>query len=158
MRKQPVSFQTEVVRRFQFLVDHHGLDGPEFSEQLVTAVWYRDPGLQIGIFLQNDSRDGAGTTIATSISLNTGYGLASANLDQLVEAVAFAPRHRVAWKAHTADAMRNTLDDNAIWVRRLMPILRGPDALERMRNATQHVTDKAGNPKKRRSDIRWRYS
>jgi hypothetical protein len=157
MRSQPVSFQTEVTQRFQFLVDEHGLTGPQYSERLLPAVRYTGAGLRISIFCNDDSRDRAGRTISISISLNTEHGSAKADLAELVEAVAFAPRHRVAWKAHTADAMRGTLDDNATWVRRLMPVLHAPDALDTVRNATSYPTDKAGNPKRRRPDIKWEY-
>jgi hypothetical protein len=47
MRKEPVSFRTEATERFQFLVDLNHLDGPEYSEMLLPAVWYTGSGLWI---------------------------------------------------------------------------------------------------------------
>jgi hypothetical protein len=88
--------------------------------------------------------------ISVSITLDIEHDRVKADLDQLVEAALFVPRHRVAWKTHTADAMRNTLDDNAMWLRRLMPMLRGPQALDTIRNAM--------NPKPRQPNTRWKHS
>jgi hypothetical protein len=138
-------------------VDEHGLDGPDYSEQLLPTVMYAGAGLHIFVSLHHDSRDSAGRTISVSISLTTELGSVTADLADVVEATAFAPRHRVAWKAHTVDAMRSTLDDNAVWIRRLMPILHPPGTLDTITNATRHPTDRAGNPKRRRQDIRWKY-
>jgi hypothetical protein len=157
MGKQPVSFRAEVTQRFQFLIDQHGLDGPDYSELLLPSVTYRDTGLMISIHLHNDTHDSAGEKISVSIWLNTADGSAHADLDDLVEAAVFAPRHRVASKAHTGDAVRDTLDDNATWVRRLMPILRGPGALDAIRSANRQEVDKAGNPKRRPRNIKWKY-
>ncbi|SRR6266498_570111 len=158
MCKYPVSFRTEVTQAFQFLVDQRGLDGPSYSELLLPAVRYRGAGLTISIYFHDDTRDGAGKRISVSISLETANGSAKAELDELVEAAVFAPRHRVDWKAHTADAMRSTLDDDAKWVRRPMPILQAPDALDTIRNANRHETDKAGNTKRRPRNIKWKYN
>jgi hypothetical protein len=157
MSRQPASFPKEVMERFQFLVDDHGLMGPDYSELLLPSVSYGGTGLRIGIYFQSNSRDGAGRTISVSISLDTERGAVHADLAELVEALTFAPRHRVAWKAHNADAMRSTLDDTATWLRRLLPILQTPDVLDTVRNFDRHPTDKAGNPKRRRPDIKWKY-
>ena len=157
MSRQPASFPKEVMERFQFLVDDHGLEGPDYSELLLPSVSYGGTGLRIGTYFHDDSRESAGRTISVSISLDTERGAVHADLAELVGAVTFALRHRVAWKAHTADAMRSTLDDNATWVRRLLPILQAPDALDTVRNSARHPTDKAGNPKRRRPDIKWKY-
>jgi len=58
------------------------------------------------------------------IRIDTADGAAKADLDEVVEAAHFAPRHRVASKAHTGETLRATLDDNATWIRRLLPVLR----------------------------------
>jgi hypothetical protein len=158
MRKQPVSFRAEVAPRFQFLIDQHGFDGPEYSELLLPAVKYQRPGMLVWIFLNDDTRDGAGTSISVLISLTTADGSTKADLEDLVEAAVFAPRHRVARKAHTGAAMRDTLDDNATWVRRLMPLLHAPDVVDLFQSANRYETDRAGNPKRRRPNIRWKYS
>jgi hypothetical protein len=58
----------------------------------------------------------------------------------------FAPRHHVAWKAHNAAAMRTTLDDNATWLRRLLPILDGSDALDTIRATRNPKTTPSEHP------------
>ena len=156
MRKVPVSFHAEVTQRFQFLVDH-GFDGPEYSDDLLPGARYGGAGLTIWIIFNDDTHDSAGRQISVSIRLDTTAGFAKADLDEVVEAAVFAPRHRVARKAHSGDALRATLDDNAMWIRRLLPILRGPGALETIRKATQWETDRRGNPKRRPKNINWRY-
>lgn len=157
MRKPAVSFRTEVEDRFRFLVDEHGVDGPEYSELLLPSVQYSRAALRIGVFLHDDTRDGAGTTISVMVSFDSDGGNVKADLDELVEAAVFAPRHRVASKAHTGDAVRATLDDNARWLRRLWPLLQGPDAVEMVRSAGRTATDRAGNPKRRAQNIAWKY-
>ncbi|MFC0532554.1 hypothetical protein [Phytohabitans kaempferiae] len=157
MRKRPASFEREASQRFQFLVDQHGFAGPGYSDRLLPLVTYHRRDLRISIHLQSDPHDGAGKRISVSISLTGAGGWLKADLDALVEAALYAPRHRVAWKAHTADAMRGTLDDNATWIRRLMPLLQGPDALDTVRRANRHETDKTGNPKRRPPGIEWKY-
>ncbi|MDI6104064.1 hypothetical protein QLQ12_36285 [Actinoplanes sp. NEAU-A12] len=157
MRKQGVSFRAEVTQRFQFLVDEYGLDGPDYSEVLLPSATYSGAGLAISIFLQDDTRDGAGRRISVRVQLDTDEGPVQADLDELVEAAVFAPRHTVGSKAHTGEAVRATLDDNAQWIRRLWPILRGPEALDTLRTATRFETDKGGNPKRRAKGIKWKY-
>lgn len=158
MKKVPVSFRAEVEQRFCFLVDQYGFDEPEYSDNLLQMVSYHDEGSRISILLSDDTRDSAGKLISVSLRLHTAQGEAKAELAELVEAVAFAPRHRVARKAHTGDAMRATLDDNAVWLRRVSGILKGPDALDAMRKATSQERDSKGNPKRRPEKIRWKYS
>jgi hypothetical protein len=80
-----------------------------------------------------------------------------AELPDLVEAAVFAPRHKVAWKAHTDEAARATLDDQALWLRRLMPLLVGRDGVDLIRRANVHPTDRVGNPKRRPRNIKWIY-
>jgi hypothetical protein len=158
MRKPSVSFRAEVTSHFQFLADQHHLDGPDYSDLLLPTVRYRGTGLIIAIHLQADTHDGAGKRISVSIRLDTPDGsTATAELGDLVEAAAFAPRHRVASKAHTGDALRDTLRDNANWVSRLLPILYGPGSLDTIRAATRHETGKGGNPKRRPQNIKWKY-
>jgi hypothetical protein len=53
--------------------------------------------------------------------------------------------------------MRDTLDDNATWLRRLMPLLHAPDVVDLFQSANRHETDRAGNPKRRPPSIRWKY-
>ena len=157
MRKPVVSFRAEAEDRFQFLVDEYGLDGPGYSELLLQSVQYSGAGLRIGVFLHDDTREGAGTSISVLVSFDGDEGNVKADLDELVEAATFAPRHRVASKAHTGDAVRATLDDNAMWLRRLWPLLQGPDAVEMVRSAGRTATDRAGNPKRRAKNIAWKY-
>lgn len=154
-RQEPIVFETEVRRRFQFLVDNYGMADPKYSELLLPAVRYERPELRISVFLE--AGDGAGTRVLVKICLPSRDRPGSANLPDLVEAAVFAPRHRVAWKAHTPDAARNTLDQNATWLRRLMPLLLGPDGEELVRKANERPLDRAGNPKPRRPGINWKY-
>jgi hypothetical protein len=69
----------------------------------------------------------------------------------------FAPRHRVAWKAHTPAAVRHTLEQNAVWLRRLMPLLLNPDRDDLISQAGHRRVDRAGNPIPRRRGIAWKY-
>ena len=155
MRKPTVSFRAEVTQRFSFLVDQYGLDGPIGS--ILSTVVYSGAGLTISVHFKSDTHDSAGKRISVVVRLDTGNANVRADLDDLVESAAFAPRHRVAWKAHTGDAVRATLDDNAMWVRRLWPILRERDALDLFRDANRFEFDKGGNPKRRSKNIKWKY-
>jgi hypothetical protein len=157
VRKPTVSFRAEVELRFQFLVDQYGLDGPEYSELLLQSVLYSGSGWRTWVFLHDDARDGAGTTISVMVSVDNDEGNVKADLSDLVEAAVLAPRHRVASKAHSGDAVRATLDDHAMWLRRLWPLLQEPDAFEMVRSAGRTATDRAGNPKRRPKNIKWRY-
>jgi hypothetical protein len=154
-RKQPFDFKTEVQRSFQFLVATYGMSDPEYSEFLLPAVDYQRPDLQVQVVLQ--SRDGSGTQITVGASLPNRNWPARADLPDLVEAAVFAPRHLVPAKAHTPDAARATLEANATWLYRLMPLLLGSDADALMRKANEHQVDRAGNPKKRPPGIDWKY-
>ena len=75
--------------------------------------------------------DGAGRRITVSVSVTTAHGPVRVELPGLVEAAVFAPGHHVGRKAHNAAAMQRTLDDNALWLRRLMPTLLEPAGLDR---------------------------
>lgn len=140
----------EVAERFRFLIDQYGMTGPEASDELLPSVFYRGPGLLIGIFLNQG--DGAGRRISVIVSMRDGDGAIKAELPGLVEAAAFAPAHHVGWKAHTAVAMRRTLEDNATWLSRLMPALSGPEGPSLAGNA-------ARQPKGQRpAGAKWRYA
>lgn len=154
-RREPIAFDAEVQRFFQFLVDSYGMAGPEYSELLLPGVLYERPELRVWVFLQ--AGDGAGTQIDVDVCLPNRDWPAKAELRDLVEAAVFAPRHRVAHKAHTPDAARKTLDENATWLRRLMPLLLGPDVEALMRKANERQVDCAGNPKKRGPDVKWKF-
>jgi hypothetical protein len=123
-----VTFAAEVGQRFQFLVHLYGMEGPEGRDLLLRSVFYRRPGLSVAVFLDH-GRDTPGRRILVSVSLEAAH-IYRAALPGLVEAAGFAPAHRVGWKAHTVAAMQRTLDDNAIWLGRLMPVLLGPEALD----------------------------
>lgn len=155
VKRQPIVFEEEVGHRFRFLVDRFGMTGPEYDAVLLPTVVYRGAQLNISAFLEQG--DGAGTRIEVHASLLHRDWPSSAELSALVEAAAFAPRHRVAWKAHTPDAARATLDDNAVWLRRLTPLLLGPDPDTLVRTANEHKVDRAGNPLKRPRNIKWKY-
>jgi hypothetical protein len=113
------------------------------------------PEFAIWVFLH--SGDGGGTSIDVHVALPDRDWPAKAELCDLVETAGFAPRHRVAWKAHTPEAARRTLEDNATWLRRLMPLLLGPDVESLVRRANERPVDRAGNPKKRRPHIEWKF-
>jgi hypothetical protein len=61
-------------------------------------------------------------------------------------------------QSYGAEAVRHTLDQNAMWLRRLMPLLLGPDREELVRKANEHPLDRAGNPKRRPPGITWKYA
>jgi hypothetical protein len=154
--RQSISLETEVGQRFQFLTDVYGMDGPAYTERLLPAVHYRRPDLFVSVVL--DQGDGAGMRILVSVSLKTERGFLTANVPDLVEAAAFAPRHQVGWKAHNAAAMLRSLDDNAIWLKRLAPALFGPQSHDLVRAANERPKDKTGNPKRRPPNIKWKYA
>jgi hypothetical protein len=155
-RRRSISLESEVGQRFQFLVDVYGMEGPAYTERLLPAVHYRRPELFVSVVL--DQGDGAGRRILASVSLKTECGFLTANVPDLVEAAAFAPRHRVGWKAHNAAAMLHSLDDNAIWLKRLVSALFGPQSLDLVRKANERPKDMAGNPKRRPPSIKWEYA
>jgi hypothetical protein len=146
-------FLTEVDRRFAFL-ESYGLAGPE-SVANSALVRYTTSELIVSIYHGHDPHDHAGRRIDVSVRPMNVY---RAELPDLVEAAAFAPRHKVAWKAHTDEAARATLADQALWLRRLMPLLVGPDGIDLIRRANAHPTDRAGNPKRRPPNIKWIYA
>nr|WP_221383347.1 hypothetical protein [Actinoplanes polyasparticus] len=139
------------------MIDQYGLDGPIGSDRLESSVVYSGAGLRVFVHFNDDTHDSAGKRISVAVHLDTGKAKVWADLDDLVESAVFAPRHRVASKAHTGDALRATLDDNALWIRRLWPILREPEAIELFRDANRFESDKGGNPKRRPKNIKWKY-
>jgi hypothetical protein len=155
-RKPPLDFETEVQRYFQFLVSTSGMAEPEYGELLLPGVRYQRPDLQVQVVL--DAGDGAGTRISVGVSLSHRDWPARARLPDLVEAAVFAPRHLVPWRAHSPEAARVTLEGNATWLGRLLPLLLGPDADALVRAANEHPVDRVGNPKKRRRGIDWTYA
>ena len=141
-------FAAEVSHRFGFLIDRYDMAGPESSDLALPGVFYRCPELLIAVFLDK-SRDQPGRRIEVKVSLPTAS--VHHTVPALVEAARFAPAHYVAWQAHTAAAMLHTLDDNAVWLSRLMPVLLGPEALDLARNL-------AARPKRRPPGIKWKYA
>ena len=127
--------------------------GPEGGAS-ASLVQYVASELAVEIYYGHDPRDHAGRHIDVSLRP---VGVYRARLSDVVEAAEFAPRHKVAWKAHTDEAARATLDDQAVWLRRLMPLLVGPDGVDLIRRANAHPTDRAGNPKRRPRNIKWVY-
>jgi hypothetical protein len=153
-KTEPYDFASEVRRHFQFLVDEYDMAGPEYSELLLPAVYYERPELRIGVFLEHG--DGA-TRLLVNIDLPEADWRASADLPDLVEAAVFAPRHQVPGRVHTSEILHDTLDQNATWLRRLLPLLLGPDGEALLRKANERPVDRAGNPKRRPPGIRWKY-
>lgn len=127
--------------------------GPEGGTD-ASLVRYVTPELVVTIHFGHEPRDHAGQRIDVYL---TPVGVYRGELADLVEAARFAPRHKVAWKAHTREAALVTLDNQALWLRRLMPLLVGPDGVDLVRRANAHSTDRAGNPKRRPRDIKWVY-
>ena len=148
-RIEPARFAAEVSQRFDFLIDRYDMDGPESNDLLLPGVFYRCPGLLIAVFL-DQSRDQPGRRIEVKVSLPAA-SVYRTGLPGLVEAAGFAPAHHVAWKGHTVAAMQRTLDDNATWLSRLMPVLLGPLALDLARDLTRR-------PKRRPPGIKWKYA
>ena len=87
-------FAVEVGQRFQFLVDLHGMEGPESSDLLLPSVHYRRPELFIGVYLDS-GRDQPGRRIEVSVSVKAAH-IYRARLPGLVEAARFAPAHHVS--------------------------------------------------------------
>ncbi|MEV4513597.1 hypothetical protein AB0K00_32095 [Dactylosporangium sp. NPDC049525] len=146
-------FLGEVGRRFAFLVETYGMAGPE-GDANSSLVQYVTTELVVAIHYGHDPHDHAGQRIDVSVSPVNVY---RAELPDLVEAAVFAPRHKVAWKAHTDDAARATLDEQALWLRRLMPLLVESDGVDLIRRANARPTDRAGNPQRRSRNIKWTY-
>jgi hypothetical protein len=115
----------------------------------LAGVFYRCPELRVAVFL-DESRDQPGRRIEVTVSL-TSAALNRTRLPGLVEAARFAPAHHVGWNPHTVAAMQQTLDDNANWLSRLMPVLLGPEALELARNLTRR-------PRRRPPGLKWKYA
>lgn len=149
-RIEPEDFVAEAGRRFQFLVDLYGMEGPECSNHLLPSVFYRRPELSVSSFLNQG--DGAGRRITVSVSVKTEHGSVRAGLPGLVEAAVFAPGRHVGWKAHNMAAMQRTLDDNAAWLSKLMPALLGrPEGPDLAGKAIER-------PKRRPPGIKWKYT
>jgi hypothetical protein len=148
-RIELAGFAAEVGPRFEFLVGSYGMEGPESSDLLLASVFYRRPELLVAVFL-DQSRDHPGRRIEVSVSL-AAVQLSRAGLPGLVEAAGFAPAHHVAWKAHTVAVAQHTLDNNATWLRRLMPLLLEPEALDLARKRTRR-------PGRRPRNITWKYA
>ena len=147
-RIELASFVAEVSGRFQFLVDVYGMTGPESRNDLL-PVTYRLPELSVSAVL--DYGDGPGRRVTVTASAKTGTGWVRAAVPGLVEAALFAPRHHVGWRAHTVAAMQRTLDDNALWLRRLTPALVGPGRPDLLRKALEP-------PRRRAPNTRWQYA
>ncbi|MBE1491311.1 hypothetical protein [Plantactinospora soyae] len=155
-RQKPVVFETEVRQCFQFLVDDYGMPEPTYTEDLFPVVWYERPDLLVSVSWEQVPRDSAGIVVSADLLIPDRH--CRADLPDLVEAAVFAPRHKVPWESYGAEVVRRTLEHNAMWLRRLMPLLLGPDREELVRKANDRPLDRAGNPKRRPPGIHWRYA
>jgi hypothetical protein len=147
MRSEPIRFSDEAMAAFRFLVDEHGFGEPAYHDRLIPAVTYHRPGLRVAVFWHGDHRDADGYRISVTVSAEPGP--LRAELDRLVEAAVLAPRHRVAHRAHKVSALRASLADNALWLGRLLPMLRDPAATDLFREAETN--------RRRPRNTAWRY-
>jgi hypothetical protein len=121
-RKEVLDLPAEVEPRFAFLVAEFGYTGPT----LIVApsiLRYTSPERAIDVCGGDPPHRPVTGRIEVSISLGPADRSSSVDLDELVEAAGLARKHLVAWKAHTVEAARLTLDDNARWLRQIMPLI-----------------------------------
>jgi hypothetical protein len=153
-RRQGLDFLVEARQRFRFLVTDFGMVQRDWSGSEITglqSLFYQKPGLMFGV--HHEIGDGA-ARISVSISEPDRPAV---DLSDVVEAAHFAPRYKVIGKAHSVEAILASLDDQSLWLRRLMPLLTGDGAAQLLETARAHPVDRAGNPRRRASNIVWRY-
>jgi hypothetical protein len=122
-RKEVLDLRAEVRPRFMFLVTEHGYAGPT-PIATPNILRYTSPEWVIQIRGADPPRKPVTGRIEVSVDHGPDTSsVGSVDLADLVAAAKLAPRHAVAWKAHTVEAARLTLDDNARWLRQLLPRL-----------------------------------
>ena len=124
------SFAGEVVNSFQFLVSEFGFNGPEFDDTVIPGVAYAGRGIRCEILL-----DLANKTVTTQIEVQSGNVDFVADVKNLVQAAGLGALNQVRRSAHTLNALRQTLESHAKYVRQLQSHLTPQNGIELMRAA-----------------------
>ncbi len=134
-RSQPTvarSFEAEVETTFGPLGTDLGLDGGPEPERVpgVRCMAYRSPGVAYRVCLSQEDH-----AVSTAVHVPDGDKTLVAYLEELVPAAGLGARQDVPTSAHTLHSIRRSLSAQAAWVRRLHPVLIGPEGLELLRRA-----------------------
>jgi hypothetical protein len=113
---------------FAFLVDDFGFMGPERSDHIIQDLSYSKNGLRCRIYLDHTEM-----SILAEVELENGDVLLVATLQQLLAALNMSRRVRVS--AHSLNSMKNTLNDNADFLRNVLPHLTVGSAISIMKLA-----------------------
>ncbi|MCU7728704.1 hypothetical protein ODJ79_33760 [Actinoplanes sp. KI2] len=122
------SFDTEVAKAFRFLVAELGLSGPSTGGP--SAVVYTGGDVWYQVFL-----DPATRTVTTRVTKALGTARFTAELPALVVGAALGTADHVRCGARTLAELRNTVLNQADYVRRLQPYLTPLNVLPLMRAA-----------------------
>ena len=131
MGKKPrTSFHEEVMARFRFLVDELGASNPTIDDRLIPCVRYDGKGFGYSVVMEERS-------VVVSVILPTpeNSSYVSADLHEIVNAAALAPRQSVLLSAGTSQAMLRSLDSQAGWVRVVHPLIVGAGGAALLRRA-----------------------
>ncbi|MFD9735768.1 hypothetical protein [Umezawaea sp. NPDC059074] len=131
MSKKPrISFREEVIARFRFLVDELGASEQAVGDRRIPCVRYDGEGF--GYFVVMEERSVV-VSVVLPTSENSSY--VAADLHEVVNAAALAPRQSVLVSAGTSHALLRSLDSQAGWVRVVHPLVVGAGGVALLRRA-----------------------
>ena len=118
------SFEAEVEQTFGPLATELALEAGREPARVpgVQCVAYRSRPLAYRVCLSLEDHG-----VFTAVHLSTGERTLVSYLEELVPAAGLGARQDVPTSAHTLHAVRRSLSAQADWVRRLHPIIAGPE-------------------------------
>ncbi|MEV8504595.1 hypothetical protein AB0368_07155 [Actinoplanes sp. NPDC051475] len=124
------SFFDEASRAFEFLVSDFGLNGPELRTVLLPSVRFTGGGVRYAIRLDTGEKN-----VITDVEIDFNEKRLIAELPDLVQAAGIGARNHVTSKATSLNALQNTLELHARYLRQLQPLMQPDKILGLMRAA-----------------------
>ncbi|MFI7598894.1 hypothetical protein [Actinoplanes sp. NPDC049681] len=124
------AFWDEASDAFAFLASEFGLNGPERSNLVISAITFTGRGNRYEIML--DTRE---KVVDTSVEVELETKTLDAPLQNLVAAAGLGAPNHVTSKAATLSGLRHTLELHARYVRLLVPHMTPEKVVDLMRAA-----------------------
>jgi len=121
--KRSDSFESEVRRQFGILAVGWELEGPIEGGVVLPTVNYRAGRLTYTWMFDNEDR-----RLVLSVALSVAGGRRSGFLDDLVAGAGLGAPQDVRTSAQTWHSLQQSIASHIGWLRRLHPLLAGPDA------------------------------
>jgi hypothetical protein len=125
-RKHRIDFQQEVERHFEFLVEEFGFGPPIGGEGVSNSryVHYEREGM--GYDVGYSSLDDVVTVLVLKERDNDQDGF-RVHIEEVVKRAGLGQERDVQMDARSDEKMRKSLESLAYWVRRVHPLVVGPD-------------------------------